>query len=130
MIRLILILIAITVPLGVWPYAPAGWECPGEEVLVVTAPRAGARTFRDFVTVKGFLCEKSYIVEVKNVTTRQLIVTDTDEVCEESQCVYTFSTSIRGLALGRNELTATVPGHDPPVEVHFEVIRTALASNW
>jgi hypothetical protein len=125
--RLVLILIGISAPLVVWAYPTEGWDCPREEVLVVTAPRAGARTFRDFVTVKGFLCEKSYIVEVKNVTTRQLVMTDTDEVCEASHCVYTFSTSVRGLALGRNELTATVPGHDPPVEVRFEVIRTALA---
>ena len=125
MVRVFLILIFLLIPWGVW-----GWDCPLEETMVITAPRSGIRTYRDSIAIRGFFCEKIHYVVVKNDTTERSTLTDTDEVCDGEDCIYTFSTLVNGLAMGSNRLTATVPGHDPPIEIHIEVIRTALASNW
>lgn len=123
MLRIIIILIGLLA----WNSA-FGWDCPGKGELIVTAPRAGAHTFNDSIAVRGFLCEDYQLVVVRNRTTETSVLTNTDEVCEGGICVYTFAAFMDDLALGVNDLEATVPGIDPPMEATVQVIRTALAA--
>lgn len=109
------------------PFWAEGWDCPAGGELIVTAPRSGAHTFNDTIAVRGFLCGQYPVVLVQNRTTQKAVLTDTDESCSSKRCVYTFATFISDLALGENDLQATVPGKDPPLEVRVQVIRTALA---
>ena len=101
--------------------------CPEEGILVVTAPRPGARTSSDSIAVRGFLCQDYHLVLVTNRTTERSVIASTDRLCDGGGCVYTFATYIRDLALGENDLTALVPGQDPPIEVSVRVLRTAFA---
>lgn len=108
---------------------PAVWsaDCSAGDVIVLTSPRAGLKTLHDAVTVRGFLCERHPYVLVRNETTNKSAFAQTDEDCRGNSCTYRFAVPMRGLAPGSNQIKATIPGEDPPIEVEVEVIRTALA---
>ena len=121
--KIFLILIALLIPCGAW-----GWDCAEDGKMVVVAPRSGIRTQRDSIAVRGYLCQDYQVVLVKNTTTKKITMASTDEFCRENEgCVYTFAVFVDDLAMGTNELTAAIPGLQPPIEVHLSVIRTAFA---
>ncbi len=121
--KIFLILIAIMASSAAW-----GWDCPDQEKIVVLAPRSGVRTQRDSISIRGYLCQNYRVVLVKNTTTKKIAMTGTDELCHGKEgCIYTFAVYVDDLAMGTNELTATIPGLHPPIEVHLSVIRTAFA---
>jgi hypothetical protein len=126
-IKYIIILIVI---LGISPLSTA-WakDCEGEGQLFITSPREGDYTLNSGVSVRGYLCSNYQFVLIKNRTTESATLTDTMETCDQDGCVYTFSAFVRGLALGANELTASIPGQEDEnsIEASVEVIRTALA---
>ena len=103
------------------------WECGSDKSFAVTYPRSGVSTYGDAISLRGFICHNFPIIVVKNVTTDKSVLTETKEICESGRCVYPFAVFVEDLAMGKNDLQATVPGREPPLEIHVEVVRTALA---
>ena len=98
-------------------------DCQEGEPLVLTSPRAGARTLNDGVTVRGYLCDNFALIEVRNETTHKASTVVTTEVCSKRQCTYHFAAPMRSLALGTNHIKAMIPGED--IEVEVEIVRSA-----
>lgn len=103
-----------------------GADCSSGDILILTPP-SGTTTIRDSVTIRGFLCENHALVLIRNETTDHSTLTVTDEECDDGSCIYRFVARVRGLAPGINDITASVPDEDPPIETGVEIIRTALA---
>ncbi len=102
-------------------------DCHQGLALVLTNPQSGARTLHDSITVRGYLCESPPVILVKNMTTSKTLMSATDKICSRAGCTYHFAVPVRGLAMGANKITATVPGENPPMEASTEITRTALA---
>ncbi|HEX5036453.1 MAG TPA: hypothetical protein VFX30_04785 [bacterium] len=105
--------------------AAAQAECRSRNEMVVTAPQNGSKTLQTGITVRGYVCHNSPLITVRNETTASETITDTSEVCEDSECTYHFAAPVRGLAFGENHITARVNGEETRVKI--DVIRTALA---
>jgi hypothetical protein len=104
-------------------------ECRDDSSLTVTAPRSGARTFNTSISFRGFTCDTARVVLVHNITTNEDFMADTDELCDESSCIYRFATFVYNLAVGVNELRVTIPGREDASPKTVQVVRTALVWN-
>ena len=123
--RLLFIILILT---G-WVGEALAEECSENEPIIVTNPRAGAHIFNDGITIRGFLCVNYPLIEVRNETTDRTATSLTTEICDNHQCTYHFAVPMRSLALGINQIRATVPGEDPPIEAEVEIMRTAFAED-
>ncbi len=112
---------------SLWSHGVQASDCVNDRSLVVTAPRSGAHTFHDSIAVRGFICQNYPFVLVKNETTNRSFLTDTIPSCSTNGCVYSFTTFVRDLAVGTNEISAGIPSDDGPAAVRLEIVRTALA---
>jgi hypothetical protein len=121
------ILTLIIISLGILPSTLRAGDCSSGDEMFVTAPQSGAKTMQPSITVRGYLCHNRPLIMIRNETTATETITETNEVCDSSQCTYHFAAPVRGLALGENRITAEIPGDGTLVEL--EVIRTALASS-
>ncbi len=92
--------------------------------MVIIAPHTGVTTYAKTIAVRGFLCENSRQIIVRNKTTSQMTMAETTPHCEDSQCVYSFAALVRDLAPGTNQLTAATL--DGTTMIDLEVVRTAL----
>ncbi len=111
------------------PAALLAADCKEDSPLVITAPRAGAHTFNTAIAFRGFSCETTHLIMVRNETTRETFFADTDVWCEKDACVYRFATFIQNLVEGVNDLKVSIVGQDPHRGLSIRVVRTALVSN-
>ena len=95
MIRIAIILIIL---FGIaFSAGAAQAECLSRDQMVVTAPQNGAKTMQPGVTIRGYVCHNSPLITIRNETTSSETITETNEVCDGSECAYHFAASVLSL---------------------------------